>query len=97
MSDQNNSMVGLSLALVLPYKLTFSQPSFQNAENVFDFFRGHFAMFGDAVPLGKTFSAAAGGGMLSNKNRMAAHRRLLPVVFRFGRSEPLRDKRFAMF
>ena len=50
------------------------------------------AAVGNGVPFFQTAAAAGGGRMLGDKYRMAAHRRLLTVVHRFGGRQPLADK-----
>jgi hypothetical protein len=42
----------------------------------------------NTVPLGQTATATCGGGVLSNENRMTAHRGLLAIILRIGRRQP---------
>ncbi len=48
------------------------------------------------MPFAKASAAAGCGGMLSHKNRMVSHRRLLAVVGNNGRRQPFADKIFGM-
>ncbi len=49
------------------------------------------------VPLGQAFPATRARGVLGDEDRMASHRRLLTVVWRKGKSQPLSNELVGMF
>lgn len=66
--------------------MTFD-PCRQYRNDISLFFGRQFSPGWDAVPLGQTSPAAAGRGVLGDKDRMPAHRGLPPVIGNNGRSE----------
>ena len=70
----------------MPGFMTFD-PCRQYRNDISLFFGRQFSPGWDAVPLGQTSPAAAGRGVLGDKDRMPAHRGLPPVIGNNGRSE----------
>ena len=54
--------------------------------------RAQRLVLSDVVPLTQTATTAGCGGVLSDKHRVAAHRRLLAIIFRLRRRQPLCHK-----
>lgn len=71
---------------LVPGPVTF-EPCRQYRNDISLFFGRQLPSGRDAVPLGQTPPAAAGRGMLGDKDRMPAHRGLPPVIGNNGRSE----------
>ena len=71
---------------LVPGSVTFD-PCRQYRNDISLFFGRQLPSGRDAVPLGQTPPAAAGRGMLGDKDRMPAHRGLPPVIGNNGRSE----------
>lgn len=71
---------------LVPGPVTFD-PCRQYRNDISLFFGRQLPSGRDAVPLGQTPPAAAGRGMLGDKDRMPAHRGLPPVIGNNGRSE----------
>ncbi len=53
---------------------------------------GEFMPGGDAIPFGETAATAGRGGVLGDKDRVAAHRGLLAIIFRYGGGQTFDDK-----
>ena len=70
----------------MPGSVTFD-PCRQYRNDISLFFSRQFPPGRDAMPLGQTSPAAAGRGVLGDKDRMPAHRGLPPVIGNNGRSE----------
>ena len=70
----------------MPGSVTFD-PCRQYRNDISLFFSRQFPPGRDAMPLGQTSPAAAGRGVLDDKDRMPAHRGLPPVIGNNGRSE----------
>lgn len=81
----NGFPVGNSHRL-MPGSVTFD-PCRQYRNDISLFFSRQFPPGRDAMPLGQTPPAAAGRGVLGDKDRMPAHRGLPPVIGNNGRSE----------
>ncbi len=68
------------------------QPAMDHRDNL-GLLRGAQRLIGrNIVPLRQTAATAGRRRMLSNKHRMAVHRRLLAVVLRFRRRQTLSDE-----
>src|SRR4051794_35332749 len=78
--------VGISGVYLLP------DPALDDAQHVFAFALGQRLPLRDLVDFLQTPAATRSGRMLRNENRMIPPRRLLPVVPRKCRRQPLRDQ-----
>lgn len=59
-------------------------------------FERDFSIAGNFPPLRQAVAATAGACVLRNENRMAAHRRLPPIVWRIGRRQACAYEIFAV-
>jgi hypothetical protein len=70
--------------------LRFQRPA-DNSHNILSLLAAKFPALRQSMPFQQTRAATGSGGMLRHKHRMPAHRRLLPVIPRLRRRQPLGD------